>query len=410
MLLKTVEDFLNKLLEIEKRNIEKFGCIKHPVTIGDMYEGLSKKLLERSIFNGLDLRVVDGYVKDDKNNLSKQIDTMVVIGDGEQIPNTQHFIYPFEKVIAMLESKKNLYSDNIGDAYENIMSFNDMFYPSDTKITELDIAKAYQYLTKTVLRKPISDNSEINQMLYHVLVVMFAMPLRIVFGYNGFSSHRHFRESYYNYLLGKIGNKGYGINSFPDLIICGNYSIIKLNFQPLYTEIQNNEFNFLVSSNDNPLHFLISMLWYKLQIRFNLPDDIWDDNDELEGGFVFLNAKLNIHKNGWEYRCIDISDEELNKTHSKIFYEPTIVDEDVFIVGNALCRKEKLNLIEFGFNENELESIKSRLIATKYFEIIDNEVQLITFNLNCVIHPKLKYIIGDDSSGDFSRWIYKNIK
>jgi hypothetical protein len=212
-MIQTIEDLLKVLIEREKANMAELNNIKHPGTIGDMYEGLSKKLLKQSIFHGLNLNIRDGFVRNNEGKLSKQIDSMIVMGEGENIPNTSHYIYDFENVVAMLESKKILYSDQIGGSYENIMSFNDMFYPSDTTITMFDIKRAFQQLTKTVLKEPIVNNSEINQMLFHVLVVMFAMPLRIIFGYEGFNDQKKFRDSYCRYLSGRIGNKGYGLNS-----------------------------------------------------------------------------------------------------------------------------------------------------------------------------------------------------
>lgn len=77
--------------------------------IGDMYEGLTRDLLSRSLFADLDLRVVTGKVRIDANTYSSQIDAMVVIGDGEQMPFSQHYLYPPEQVVAAIEVKKTLY-------------------------------------------------------------------------------------------------------------------------------------------------------------------------------------------------------------------------------------------------------------------------------------------------------------
>jgi hypothetical protein len=48
--------------------------------------------------------------------LSRQIDVMVVHGDGERIPHTDHWIYPVNKVIAVIEVKKSPYKKDLADA------------------------------------------------------------------------------------------------------------------------------------------------------------------------------------------------------------------------------------------------------------------------------------------------------
>ena len=99
-MLNTVSDLLQKLLEKEKE-ILKSQQITHPGIIGDMYEGLAKNILDKALFKGLNLSVKAGFVRGDDGRLSRQIDCMIVEGDGEQIPNTNHYIYDFENVIAI---------------------------------------------------------------------------------------------------------------------------------------------------------------------------------------------------------------------------------------------------------------------------------------------------------------------
>ena len=76
--------------------------ITHAPTIGRMYEGLTREVLERSIPTDLDLRVVSGFITNDSGELSKQIDCMLVIGEGEQIPYTDDYKYHISNVIAVI--------------------------------------------------------------------------------------------------------------------------------------------------------------------------------------------------------------------------------------------------------------------------------------------------------------------
>ena len=242
-------------------------------------------------------------------------------------------------------------------------------------------------------------------MLYHVLVVMHALPLRVVFGYDGFKRHEKFREALTSYLTAHTGNRGFGINSLPDLIICDNYSILKCNFQPVQTTYQAGKFPILVSGTKNPLYYLISMIWAKLQIRFNLPEEIWGYEDELDSFFPYLNTDLNIQKGGWEYAVISLSEGELHKTPPAVKFSPKIVSKDVFVLANYLCNHDYVDLVTFGFKNEELDSIKDELNKTSFFEINDNTVNLITISLKCVIIPTGEYVIADDVDGELTRWI-----
>jgi hypothetical protein len=404
-MINTVSDLLNEFLEREKENLKEYSNIGHPGMIGDIYEGLSKELLNKAIFKGLDIKIVDGKVRSNTGSLSNQIDCMMVVGEGEKIPYTNHYIYDFKNIIAVLESKKNLYSEDVSDAYQNMSSFNDQLSPSDQKYSHADIVRAFQFLTRKKFKYPLDSNNYKSQMLYHVLVVMHALPLRVILGYDGFKRNSNFRDALASYLTAHTGNKGFGINSLPDLIICDNYSILKCNFQPFQTSYQSGKFPILVSGTKNPLYYLISMIWAKLQIRFDLPDEIWGFEDEIDSFFPYLNTDMNIEKGGWEYEVISLSESTLHEIPPAIKFMPKIVSKDVFTLANYLCNHEFVNLISFGFKDDELGAIKNELYTTTFFEINDNMVNLITTNLKCAIIPTGEFVIADDVDGELTRWI-----
>ena len=53
----TFAELLNAFVD-KQNEILLAQDIKHPTTIGSMYEGLSEKILKASIFKGIDLRVI----------------------------------------------------------------------------------------------------------------------------------------------------------------------------------------------------------------------------------------------------------------------------------------------------------------------------------------------------------------
>lgn len=406
--IETVADLLNELLKREKSLISSMN-ITQPGTIGDMYEGLSKKLLSLTIFKGLDVKITDGFVKGQDGKLSKQIDCMLVTGNGQQIPNTNHYIYDFENVIAVLESKADLYSKEISASYENMLSVSDNFVPSNKSgTTYQDVANAFEDLTGSRFKMPVSQLSEREQFYYHVLVVMFAMPLRIVFGYNGFSNEFNFRKSFIDYLNTRMGKMGTGPNSMPDLIICSNYSIMKCNFQPLKTKVMEQDFiPYLVSGTENPLYYLIIMLWAKLQIRFNLPDSIWDfDTDSLLQIKRFLDIKFVPDKKGWGYKYYEMTKEELENVPQKEDWKPFEVSKEVSIIAITFCKyhPEYYDLTKMWTNRETIEKIKEELKKTRLFAIEGNKVYQLARQLVCCIQNNKNYI-ADNYDGDFSLWM-----
>lgn len=76
-MLVTISDLLQQIMDKQKFFLDS-QKITHPGTIGDMFEGLSKTLLDKALFKGLNLNIRDGFIRDKKGNLSKQIDCMII--------------------------------------------------------------------------------------------------------------------------------------------------------------------------------------------------------------------------------------------------------------------------------------------------------------------------------------------
>src|SRR5690606_26598097 len=125
-MINTVADLLNEFSHKEQELLKTYDIIKHPGIIGDMYEGLTKEILDKSIFEGLGLKVRAGKITSSKKELSGEIDCMLVVGDGQKIPYTDKYIYDSSKVIAVIQVKKNLYTKDIQDSFKNLKSVIDV--------------------------------------------------------------------------------------------------------------------------------------------------------------------------------------------------------------------------------------------------------------------------------------------
>ena len=385
-----------------------------------MYEGLAKDILNKALFKGLNLSVKDGFVRDADGNLSKQIDCMIVEGDGKQIPNTDHYIYDFENVVAILESKKNLFSKEISDAYDNIISFTERFTPSvKMNVQYNDLVQPFQEITKKAFpcnKEELQKLDEISQFIYHHLVIMYAMPLRIIFGYYGFKTENALRDGYYKYLTQHLQEKGYGPNSMPDLIICDNASIIKINQQPFQIQsLDDGFFTLFTTGTRNPLYYLLMMLWYKLQFKYNLSPQIWDfDSYSTEQMKIYMVTKLTKGKvngvptTGWAYNYIPMSDEELENIPQEEEWAPFLISKEAFIVAMLFRQTDRIeDITNIGISIDKFDDIISELIKTKLFIIDGKSLICNAKSLVLFVHNENNYIC-DNNDGDLNIWLRRH--
>ena len=116
LLITSVADLLRELMVKEAARLDR-ETITHAPTIGAMYEGLTRDILDRAIPASLDLRIVDGFIGGIDGALSPQTDAMLVTGTGRALPYSDSFVWPIGQVIAVLEIKKNLFGSELKDAF-----------------------------------------------------------------------------------------------------------------------------------------------------------------------------------------------------------------------------------------------------------------------------------------------------
>ena len=69
-MINTVVDLLESFRTQEVKLLDQQG-IQHGPSIGSMYEGLTHSILNRAVFENLDLRVVQGFIMNPEGNQSK---------------------------------------------------------------------------------------------------------------------------------------------------------------------------------------------------------------------------------------------------------------------------------------------------------------------------------------------------
>ena len=85
-----VSDLLKGFIDEERRKLDQFS-LTHGPTIGKMYEGLTSNVLNKAIPPVLDLKIVSGFIFDDTQAMTSQMDCMLVKRQGIQIPYTTDY-------------------------------------------------------------------------------------------------------------------------------------------------------------------------------------------------------------------------------------------------------------------------------------------------------------------------------
>ena len=418
--IKTVSELLLEITNKGVSKIEPFLGIGHSPMIGSMYEGLTQNIARKAIFDGLDLKVVSGKITNKNSDFSKQIDCMIVVGEGTPIPYTDQFIYNINQVIMVIEVKKNLYTKDLSEGYDNLKSVCQVQDDNYRDISYDCIDDAFRMISG----KPLPAIDDINsmdfqsQMLYHVLVVEALLPLRVIFGYNGFADELSLRNKFCEYLndhsLEKGGKgRGYGPQSFPNLIICGKYSIVKTNGFPYAVHIDTvSQFPWMASYRRNPILIFLEILWTRLQVQFNLPNAIFGDELQDESLAPLLTMECLENAQGWAYREIPYDKKNLATIdNTEKDWEPKKLSEDEFILMNYLCNVGDIGVEHFKtlVSTDKAEEIIEDLSRERLIFVDNGVIKLLTKNCKCVIVPGYGEVAADDNDGRLMNWVMKKM-
>ncbi|MHA4987992.1 DUF6602 domain-containing protein [Cetobacterium somerae] len=426
-----LENYFKEEIKIAEDFQEKYK-LNHSGTIGDMYEGLTNKILDKLIFlEKLNLKVVTGQILNHKGTLSTQIDCMIVTKVKEQIPNSEKYICDINDVIAVLEVKKNLNKKDLKDASLKMQGIFKNFEIDKIKESTVEIEDLYRGY-EMITGKPLEDvydyigenvnPTNFDSVLLNTLIWEYTMPLRIVLGYNGYASE----ESLKNGLLNLIEEKEIngGILSMPNLIIARNTSIIKLTGNPYAINVFNYKPNYFEdywaaygSYDKNPILILTEILWTRLKNKFpeELKEDIFGDYVKHEKVYPFVMMEFGQHKGKYGFAAIELPKfpERDNTELISSGWTPTKVDRSVFIIIGELCNERKLFLhspLIQDLIKNEgitLLEFKQKLLETGYVKINQGRLLLRTTECACVVSPE-GYLVGENKDGKMTKWLIEN--
>ncbi len=422
-MINSVAEFLLKLKDEEAVRLADVD-LTHGPTIGDMYEGLARELLERAIPDALGLRLLSGFITDGLGNTSGQIDCMLVRGEGTPIPYTQDHSWHVGDVIAVFEIKKRLYGQDLADAFAHLREVKDLEHsywqslPREADTVNIDAARrAFAETTRLVAPAPdaLASLSVQDQLIYHTLVGEQLGAVRVVFGYHGFKSEFALRKSFTEFIGNHLITKGFGVGSFPQLITSGAYSLAKANGRPFSAPIQEGRWPFYFSTAVNPLLILLEYIWTRLDHDFGI-GGLWGEDLVIEAPHPFLWATIEQREEmvGWNYEFQEIASEELASSPTTDEWKPAFLSHEEFVAIERLCKGHAVRLdddelLEFLENAGvELDGFRGRLLETGLVALSGMELVLITDRCQPAILSTGEYVAGEDNTGRMTRWLAKH--
>ena len=423
-MIKTISDILNGFIEEERKKLDQFD-LKHGPTIGSMYEGLAADVLNKAIPPSLDLRMESGVIYDDTNTMTGQIDCMLVRGHGIEIPYTSLHKWHVKDVLAVFEVKKTLYATELQDSFfhlKEVLNSYSHYLEQGKSNNTFDISSVVDSFAAITSKIPPKHSQAEKlgfslEMIYHTLVMEHLSPIRIVLGYHGYKSEAALRKSLIDFLgQNSSGGKGFGVGSFPQLIISNNYSLIKLNGEPYSAPLDGDEWIFYASSRSNPVLLILELVWTRLSKLFNL-GGLWGEDLELESFVPLLKGKaIQIQdKAGWTYNYYIFDEQELSEFETSYEWEPVYLNTKQFTIINRLCEgmTEKISdttLISYIEEDGgDFNSFIKSLLATNLVGLDGDELQLITKECQCAILPDGRFVAAENNTGRFTRWALKKI-
>lgn len=423
-MIRDISDLLKGIMDEEKAKLDSYS-LKHGPTIGRMYEGLTSDILSRAVPTSLGLQLRHGIIHDGQGTMSGEIDCMLVKGNGEKIPYTDSYKWHVKDVIAVIEVKKTLYSADLRDSFNHLKTVVDNYgsYLRNGEGNETfninPARRAFSEATGIIppTHKNVSSMGIENQVLYHTFVMEQLSPIRIVLGYHGFKKEASIREALIEFLSKNLMEDGFGVNSFPQLITCGKYSLIKTNGFPYSSPMTTKYWDFYGSSRANPVLLILELIWTRLSREIKV-QDLWGKDLHIENFARLLSGRVikKGDKVGWEYMHSSFSEQELKEIPPTDEWSPIFVSSPQFVIFNKLCNgdTESINdksLIQFIENEGEnfADFIQS-LLNTGLIALNGDKLELTTHECQCAIVPNGGFVVAENNSGRFSRWIAKEMK
>jgi hypothetical protein len=296
----TIGELLRELFLREADALKK-QKIKHAPTIGKMYEAFTAKQLQKHLPSGLDLSVVSGFASGYDGTLSRQLDCMIVTGEGESLAHISEKVYPVHKIVAVIEVKANLYTREVAEGHDNLKSVL-------TLAAEDGLPYGTPFL-RQLIKRTLGPNSPEDldnlspglQQVYGHLMLEAKQPLRILLGYHGYKGEAALRKGIIDHIDALEGRKGYTPGTLPSVILSPHAVAIKAVGMPWVGQYEEEWWHLVMTSETiSPVRAMVEAIWWRLGFLGLINDDAFAGSSSRERWNRLLSFRYVPEAHGWE--------------------------------------------------------------------------------------------------------------
>lgn len=339
-----ITSFAEFLEQLQAKEAELLAAeaVQHAPTIGDMYEGLTRELVERAIPKELNLRLIDGFVLGVDGKHSHQTDAMLVKGSsGRKIPKTDKWEWPIADVLAVFEVKKNLYAQDLADGIDKMRTISLQQKELLAENKQVHLGPSNSAFARLMGRFPnggeLDDLSSTDGEILRTIALEQLAPIRVVFGYNGYADELGLRKGFLDALEG-VPHGLAGPAVLPNLIVCRKNAVLKMNGHPyIVPEIHGGEWHLFGSTREAPMVLLLELLWTRLSNEFQARFPV-DDTLSLEAIAPLLSGKpiVDGERRGWMFYAKTLNRTQLNEVEAQQWAPFEVSFEENVIFGMAM--------------------------------------------------------------------------
>lgn len=449
--IRTVTDLLQEIhntrYEDVSNDIKEYN-ITHGPSIGDMHEDIVSDLSEKALFEGMDLRVVRGFISNSDKKVSSEIDCMIVYGEGKNLGGNR-YVYPINQVIAVIEVKTTLDSTKIQNCLDKFKELSIFFVSRDNErlISENKKGKshmaseAFRFMTKK--DRNSGNLTKIDHLIQKVTFADSVLPLRVIYSFKGYETDKGFASSYSKKVIEPLKNDILSpktqkeftqhLLSLPNLIINGHKSIVKNNGLPINGyDPQKGIWDFYSIHENNALYNFVNLIWFRLLREnriFNKYPFLADEpitreapiikitrHDEPIDHFRFTPYDLDKFETKKHYSIKKISlteyciiDELERNQKDKFLYH---MDPVRFMNGLNVREKKVQKFIsitlpelakKLDFNNGNYDDVISLLRKCEHLEVTNEKITLVSTSLTMLLVDD-GIFAGDNRNGNLSIW------